>query len=207
VIDIKPKNLTRDGLVISANDEVNNRLQEYLNNRIKRISDWEQLKTTAIKVEFKYQDDVDLLKDKIAGLNLRPAVTTISTQYLLLNNSGIMESSFNISNSQINQVGNNNTSTGTIFNQNVPLLPEQVVALNGEVALLLAELNKKKAEGTSPEIEKAVEAVSKADQEDKKDGSKILEHLKTGGKWLLDFAKEVGVKITTEYLKTQMPGV
>ncbi|MEO6287317.1 MAG: hypothetical protein ABIN80_26745 [Dyadobacter sp.] len=204
VIDIKPKDLTQVGTGPSENDEINDRLQKYLDNRIKRISDWEQLKTTAIKIEIKYQDDVDQLKNRISELNLRKTVANISQQYIQINHTEIMESKFNISGGQIGQVGDNTTATGTVFNQNVPLQPDQVVALNEEVSRLLAELNKKKAAGTSPEIEKAVEAVTKADQEDKKDGNKILEHLKAGGKWLFDFAKEVGVKITTEYLKSQM---
>ena len=103
----------------------------------------------------------------------------------------------NINNGQTGVVGRNAHAENMNFSQTVNLIEEKIdlSQLAEELAKIRNEM-KKTANGLEQEV--AIGAIAAAEQEAKNNNrQKVMENLKTGGKWALGIAKEIGVSVAT----------
>ncbi|MBA0885497.1 hypothetical protein GTZ96_017545 [Flavobacterium sp. BBQ-18] len=106
-------------------------------------------------------------------------------------------------NSQIGAVGSK-AKANNKFEQNNYNLPEN---LNFDI--LSQELSKLKdslkSNAETSEQFNAISAVVEAENAaKKKDGNKVIQHLLSGGKWVLNTAKDIGVEVVAELINKQM---
>jgi hypothetical protein len=115
-----------------------------------------------------------------------------------------MGDTYNVS-GQAGAVGQNAHAHNMTFNQivnhfeksiDLPALAKQLTELREEMA---------NRQDSSPQAVIAQGEAAKAEMAAKEGNtSKVVEHLKTGGQWLLDIAKETGKEILTAAIKTSM---
>lgn len=111
---------------------------------------------------------------------------------------------YTINNSTVGAIGSNATASNNTFQQLNYSVPDDLdyLRLSEQLELLRIELVRN-AKG-SDEF-KAIAEVAEAEAASKeKDGSKVIRHLKTAGKWVFDNATKIGVDIVTELLKQKM---
>jgi hypothetical protein len=109
---------------------------------------------------------------------------------------------YNIKGGQIGAVGRNAQAHHNTFNQTIHQGGESIdlVALAAELAQLRMAIMAK--QDASPQAAIAIGEVAKAEiAAGEKDTSKVLEHLKTAGKWTLDFAKDIGKDVVVAAFK------
>jgi hypothetical protein len=104
---------------------------------------------------------------------------------------------------QTSGMGRNVHAHDNTFNQVVNHF-EKIIDLP-TLATQLAELREEMAKDSSPQSAIAQGETAKAEiAAQSGDTSKVMEHLKSAGKWTLDFAKEVGKDLAVEAIKLSM---
>ena len=115
-----------------------------------------------------------------------------------------MRDNYNINKSQVGAVGPKAKSVKNKFQQNNYSVPEKLDydSLSNELARLKEALVTK---ANSAEDYQAIAEVAEAETaSNKKDGSKVVQHLLTGGKWVFNTAKDIGVEVVAELINKQM---
>jgi hypothetical protein len=115
-----------------------------------------------------------------------------------------MGDTYNVS-GQVGAVGQNAHAHDMTFNQIVNNFEKSIDLPT--LAIQLAELREEMAKrrDTSPQAAIAQGEIAKAEVATKEGNtSKVVEHLKTGGQWLLDIAKEIGKDVVVAAIKQSM---
>src|SRR5207248_3297204 len=111
----------------------------------------------------------------------------------------IMGNKVNVSNSVVGVIGNQAQNVTVTQTWNKLERRIDLVQLANELRRLHETLER---EATQPTQKLAVGAVAAAEQSAiNKDGPKVLEYLKTAGKWAFDVAEKIGVDLAKEALK------
>jgi hypothetical protein len=110
-----------------------------------------------------------------------------------------MESKYKITGGNQAAVGDQAEGHVTTQVSNQTLGSIDMTALAAELSRLRAEARK---EATEPEHDIAVSEIAKAEQAAKEgQGPKVMEHLKSAGKWALDVATKIGTSVALEAIK------
>lgn len=110
-----------------------------------------------------------------------------------------MESKYKITGGNQGAVGDQAEAHDFTQVSNQTLGSIDMTALASELSRLRAEARK---EATEPEHDIAVSEIAKAEQAAKEgQGSKVMEHLKSAGKWALDVATKIGTSVALEAIK------
>jgi len=115
-----------------------------------------------------------------------------------------MGDKYNIESSQVGAVGREAKAESNTFQQVNHSIPE-----NFDFEILSTELEKlKKAlkdKAEQPEEFTALSNIASAEKASKeKNYGKVVEYLKTGGKWVLETAKDIGVNVVAEIINKQI---
>ena len=112
---------------------------------------------------------------------------------------------FNFHNSQIGAVGPNAHAHDNTFNQLVNQINQSIdlSALAKELSELRQAIKDK--QDSSPQADIALVKVAEAEiAAIEKDTTKVIEHLKSAGKWTMEFAKELGKDVVVAAIKQAM---
>lgn len=210
------KGISNDVIAVGEKSIESDLLQAYLNRAIKTFLR-DQISTDVYITDADYIDlfsktfsnykpgELDQLKNKIQEFNFRNQIQTKTYEFI---NQKIvyMKSKYEINNSQVGAVGDNATSNNNEF---IQINSEALANLDYEK--LLAELSALKAHlkenaNSAEELETVMNVAKAEEAAKKKEGSKVMEYLKAGGKWLLDTGTKIGVSLVTELAKAHMNG-
>ena len=152
-------------------------------------------------------NDIELNDVNSSLLNLLKAEENnksidISNPNSKIYNITIMGDTYNVK--QAGAVGPNSSSTNDTFIQQNNDLPENYDydKLYNELLTLKSSLIQN---ATLPEHFQAIAEVASAENSAKeKNGSSVLQHLKSAGKWVFDFATKVGTSVVSDLIKAQL---
>ncbi|ACU60657.1 hypothetical protein Cpin_3190 [Chitinophaga pinensis DSM 2588] len=144
-----------------------------------------------------------ILKKQIESSNFRPH--TKQQVFTIIDKLNVMTTN-NISHSQGFTTGNNSNVQGTFnqINNNVPA-DLDYEALSAELSKLKDELH---LTAKTPEEFTALATVANAEAEARnKNGNKVVEYLKQGGKWVIDTANKIGVGVVAKLIADNIHGL
>ncbi|NND23903.1 MAG: hypothetical protein HKN86_04345 [Acidimicrobiia bacterium] len=105
---------------------------------------------------------------------------------------------------QAGSVGPNSSANNITFNQLNYNVPDNLDydSLGNQLSKLKEKLSQS---ANTPDEYLAISEVAKSEEAAKEnDGNKVVKHLLSGGKWVFETAKEIGVDIITSLIKKQM---
>jgi hypothetical protein len=210
------RNISTGKLVVPKRSQQSRVLQEYLNEatkRIKRLNEHSDRRAEAEVGELAREAEDYIVPGECDALfnalkiidvekNIFQKVEDFVRQSIIVKEQ-IMGDKFNVS-GQAGAVGPNAHAHDMTFNQIGNQLEESIdlMALANELSTLRQAMMK---ESTEVEHSIAVGDVAKAEQAAKsKNATKVVEYLKSAGKWTLDIASKIGVPIAIEALKRAM---
>ncbi|MBL0237548.1 MAG: hypothetical protein IPQ02_13290 [Saprospiraceae bacterium] len=129
--------------------------------------------------------------------------TKVATKVITYLNQTIMTGD-NYHVNQAGAVGPNANASNNTFNQQINQLPDKFnyEKLSEQLVTLKDELVK---QAKLPEHYQAIGEIASAEIASKeKDGNKVVKHLLSAGKWVLDFAKQVGTDVVADVIKGQL---
>ena len=114
----------------------------------------------------------------------------------------MIENQYNINESQISSIGNENKISDNTFNQQNNTEAIDMLKLSDELRLLRESLVNK---ATEPEHFISIGNIAQAEQAAQRgESQRIAGYLKSAGEWAFETAKEIGVDIVTDLIKKQL---
>lgn len=115
-----------------------------------------------------------------------------------------MGDNINIESSQVGAIGSNSTVSHNNFNQQFDSLPD-----NYDFEKLTSQLNELKQSlcktaKNAEEFKALAELALASEASDKKDGKTVVQHLKAAGLWVLNAARDIGIEVAAELIKTNV---
>lgn len=168
-----------------------------LNNKTSFVDSFAQIYS-----EFHPSELKDII-DKIKNFDLRHNVEYKAIKTLNIIHMNMETNNYTANASNVGSMGNNANTESSTFNlqNNLPPTNINFEKLIEELTLLKTEL---KSIAETPEQLESLTNIAKAREAAvAKDGSKVIEHLKSAGSWALEAATKIGVGVMTEFIKHQ----
>jgi hypothetical protein len=176
-------------LAIENTEELSAEKMEALAHSIKESAEKDiQILRSALKGK---EDEVNLLNGKVEGLKESMAL-------ILREAKG---DTYNI-HAPVGAAGAKAQAHDNAFNQEVNHFKQSI-----DLSILAKELSKfrqamKSKQDLSPQVDMTLGKIAEAEiAASEKDHSKVIEHLKSAGKWTLDFAKDIGNDVVVAAIK------